>query len=281
MGKRIKPLKKKTRVEWHQDKGSLHIVFFSEINVTKKRIKFKNKIKDKDKEKDEDRVPGIEVRSNELLIVSPSVHGDGNSWTPLGTDQNAALTNEELLRLEAKIGLLSGEGYSADDDDKRPYIGHLEDPATKIKEGGRHDAVKIFGCSYFFRYKDGWKDLTDDEKRDKLKEWNLQHCNPPLPDSEFSEIWKWIVKTHSKTRDKQFEESNEKARSAQAEANSPVNMPGCISYQISDTPAIWITGTPDNKLIEVMRKTKPTADGLLTTLYLTRKTFTQKPSFVP
>jgi hypothetical protein len=191
------------------------------------------------------------------------------------------LTNEELLRLEAKIGLLSGEGYGADDDDKRPYIGHLEDPATKIKEGGRHDAVKIFGCSYFFRYKDGWKDLTDDEKRDKLKEWNLQHCNPPLPDSEFSEIWKWIVKTHSKTRDKQFEESNEKARSAQAEANSPVNMPGCISYQISDTPAIWITGTPDNKLIEVTRKTKPTADGLLTTLYLTRKTFTQKPSFVP
>jgi hypothetical protein len=38
-------------------------VFFSEINVTKKRIKFKNKIKDKDKEKDEDRVPGIEVRA--------------------------------------------------------------------------------------------------------------------------------------------------------------------------------------------------------------------------
>lgn len=51
-------------------------------------------------------------------------------------------------------------------------------------------------------------------------------------------------------------------------------MPRCVSYQISDTPAIWITGTPDNKLIEVMRKTKPTEDGLLTVLYITKKTFT-------
>jgi hypothetical protein len=28
---------KNTRIEWHQDKGRLHIVFFSENNVTKKR----------------------------------------------------------------------------------------------------------------------------------------------------------------------------------------------------------------------------------------------------
>jgi hypothetical protein len=34
-------LSKKTRVEWHQDKGRLHIVFFSEKNVTIKRIEIK------------------------------------------------------------------------------------------------------------------------------------------------------------------------------------------------------------------------------------------------
>ncbi len=51
-------------------------------------------------------------------------------------------------------------------------------------------------------------------------------------------------------------------------------MPGCVSYQISDTPAIWITGTPSNKVIEIERKTKATKEGLVTTSYVTRKIFT-------
>src|SRR5919197_4814433 len=57
-------LSKKTRIEWHQDKGSLHIVFFSEKNVTKKKIDIKEH--------------RLEVRCDELLIASPSIHGDGN-----------------------------------------------------------------------------------------------------------------------------------------------------------------------------------------------------------
>jgi hypothetical protein len=82
-------LSKKTRIEWHQDKGSLHIVFFSNKYVIKKRIKFR----EKDKAKDKERVPGLEVRSNELLIVSPSIHADGNAWSALGVDMNTALSD--------------------------------------------------------------------------------------------------------------------------------------------------------------------------------------------
>jgi hypothetical protein len=160
------------------------------------------------------------------------------------------------------------------DENKQRYIAWLKDPNTIAGEGSRHPAVKILGCSYYYRYNNEWKDLTDDQMHDKLQEWNQQHCNPPLPDKEFDEIWKWIVKTHRKTRDKQFEELNEKARSAQAEANSPVNIPGCLSYQISSRPDILITGTPDNKLIEVMRKTKASDDGMLTVSFVTKKTFT-------
>ena len=216
----------------------------------------------------------FEVRYNELLIASPSIHGDGNAWTVLGVDQICALTEEELLRLEAKIDSLSGgEGYMSDEHKQR-YITWLEDPNTSIGEGSRHDAVKILGCSYFYRYKDGWKELTDDQRHNKLQEWNQRHCIPLLPDDELGEIWKWIVKTHRKTRDRRFEELNEKARSAQAEANSPVNMPGCVSYQTSSKPDIWITGTPDNKLVEIMRKTKASDDGMLTVSFVTKKTFT-------
>jgi hypothetical protein len=245
-------LSKKTRIEWHQDKGRLHIVFFSEKNVTKKRIDIKK--------------CRLEVRCDELLIASPSIHGDGNPWIVLGTNEIAFLNYVDMLKLEAKIDSLSEEGYMSDEN-KQHCIEWLENPNTLVSEGSRHDAVKILGCSYYYRY-NGWKDLTDDQRRNKLHEWNEQHCNPSLPDEEFEDIWKWIVKTHRKTRDKQFEDLNDKAKSVQAEANSPVNMPGCISYQISDTPTIWITGTPDNKLIEVMRKTKPSDDGLLTVYFL-------------
>ncbi len=189
----VQSLSKKTRIEWHQDKGRLHIVFFSEKDVTKRKIKVK------------EAGAAFEVKCDELLIVSPSIHGDGNRWDllPGGTDQITILDEMQLLQLEAKIDSLS-QGYMLDENKQR-YIAWLEDPNTKIKEHeGRHDAVKILGCSYYYRYNNGWKDLTDDQRCDKLQEWNLQHCEPPLPEAEFSEIWKWIVKTHRKTRDKQL-----------------------------------------------------------------------------
>lgn len=154
-------LSKKTRIEWHQNKGRLHIVFFSGKTVTKKRIDIKRH--------------RLEVRSDELLIASPSVHGDGNSWAPLGTDLIAAVTDEQLLRLQAKIDLLSGKDGYMSDEDKQRYIEWLENSNTIIGKGSRHDAVKILGCSYYYRHSNGWKDLTDDERYDRLHKWNLQH----------------------------------------------------------------------------------------------------------
>ena len=103
----MQSLSKKTRIEWHQDKGRLHIVFFSEKDVTKKRIEIKQ--------------AKLEVRCDELLIVSPSIHGSGNPWTVLGTKEIATLNDADMQKLEAKIDWLSGRGYSPDDDDKRPY----------------------------------------------------------------------------------------------------------------------------------------------------------------
>jgi hypothetical protein len=122
----------------------------------------------------------------------------------------------------------------------------LQDPSTKIKEGGRHDAVKILGCSYFYRYKDGWKHQTDDQGRDKLKGWNQQHCIPPLPDDELVEIWNWIMKTHRTTRDKEFEQLRDTEKNVaaqwetQRQTEDPFDMPGCISYKINSLPDKYI-----------------------------------------
>lgn len=83
----------------------------------------------------------------------------------LGTSKIAILEETKLLQLEAKIDSLS-HGYMSDEN-KEHYIAWLEDPSTKIKEHeGRHDAVKILGCSYYYRYNNGWKDLADDQRHD-------------------------------------------------------------------------------------------------------------------
>jgi len=55
--------------------------------------------------------------------------------------------------------------------------------------------------------------------------------------------------------------------------NNVGEMPG-TSYQISSKPDIWITGTPDYKLVEVIRKTREDDSGLLIASFVTRKTFT-------
>ena len=97
---KVLSLSRRTRIEWHQDRGRLQIVFFSKRRVTKKRIKTKQA------------GAAFEVRCDELLIASPSIHCGGNAWTVLGVDQISALPDEELLRLETKIDSLSGgEGY--------------------------------------------------------------------------------------------------------------------------------------------------------------------------
>ena len=76
-----------------------------------------------------------------------------------------------------------------------------EDPNTIIGEGaGRHPALVILGTSYFFKYSNGWKDLTDDQRKIKLQEWHTQHCNPPKSERELDEIWKWIIDTHRRRR---------------------------------------------------------------------------------
>jgi hypothetical protein len=130
-----------------------------------------------------------------------------------GTNEIAIFNDEDLLRLEAKIDSLS-QGYMSDDNNQR-YIIWLENPNTRIKEHeGRHDAIKILGCSYYYRYNNGWKSLTDDQRYDRLQRWNQQHCIPSLPEKEFDYIWKWIIQCHRKNRDEQHEKLEDEKRKA-------------------------------------------------------------------
>jgi hypothetical protein len=250
----------KTRIEWHQDKGRIHYIFLAKRPVANRKIQIKGSV--------------LEIRcENQLLFASPSIHPDGNPWTVLGTIVIAVLDEMQLLSLEAKIDSLS-QGYMSDENKQR-YITWLEDSNTIIEEGSRHDANKTLGCSYYYRYRDGWKDLTDDQRYDRLQKWNLQHCIPPLPEKELKDIWKWIVARHRKNRDEQHQQLQDKRKDVAALIYDPLNMPGCVSYQINSIPDKYVLGTPDNKLVEVERKyTTDAKSNLVTSHLITNKTFT-------
>jgi hypothetical protein len=206
----------------------------------------------------------LEVRcEKQLLFAAPSIHKDGNAYEPIGTTEIAILEEMKLLQLEAKIDTLS-HGYMSDENKQR-YIAWLEDPNTKIKEHeGRHDAIKTLGCSYYYRYNNGWRNLTDDQRHDKLHKWNWQHCIPPLPEKEFNDIWKWIVDRHRKQRDKLREQLEDKRRKAAEERSREFNKTTLLnSYsqdiqnsladniwtEVSESPQKWIVADTRKKVI--------------------------------
>jgi hypothetical protein len=87
-----------------------------------------------------------------------------------------------------------------------------------------------------------------------------------------------IIRTASPTtRDKQREkrlEEEERTKTAHAVIGDPLNMPGCISYQINSIPDKYVLGTPDNKLVEVERKHSADRNIVVSSYLVTNKTFT-------
>jgi hypothetical protein len=122
--------------------------------------------------------------------------------------------NRYSFALEAKIDTLAaGEGYMSDSN-KSEYIAWLEDQNNWKSIGvgeGRHNALVILGCSYYYKYASGWRDMTDDQRKQKLWEMNLLFTVPKEED-EFDLIWKWIVDKHRKTRDQKHEKLNDERK---------------------------------------------------------------------
>jgi hypothetical protein len=240
---KIIEMSKKTRIEWHQDKCKLHMILFSNRPVTNKKIKIKDS--------------QLEIRCEKNLLFSyPSYNMDGNQYVPLGTYEIAILAESQLLQLEAKIESVC-EGYMSDSN-KSEYIKWLEnlDNWKSIGVGqGRHNALVILGTSYYYRYSNGWHDLTDDDRREKLWEMNSL-LKVPKPETEFNQIWKWIVDTHRKTRDQKHEEEDDKRNKfGDAIAGLPpiitAELDGNMWYKINDKPPIFIIAdTKSKRLME-------------------------------
>jgi hypothetical protein len=91
---RVVALAQKTLIEWHQNKGKIHVLMFTKESIPNKKIHV-----------GKDNVL-LEVRCDKQpLFISPSLHRDGNKYSPLGADKIELLDDIGLLKLRAKIDL--------------------------------------------------------------------------------------------------------------------------------------------------------------------------------
>ena len=186
-------LAQKTLVEWHQDKGKIHVVIFTTEPLQNKKIHIgPNNLL-------------LEIRcKKQPLFISPSPHKDGHKYVPLGVDKIETLDDIGLLKLKGQISTLLQEYMS--DEDKSRYSAWLDDTDTILGVGsGRHDATKFKVCSYFWKYSGEWLNLSDGERFERAWQWHNQHCNPPRTRKHFDDICKWVIENHRPNRDKKHE----------------------------------------------------------------------------
>ncbi|MGC1131366.1 MAG: hypothetical protein WA941_00980 [Nitrososphaeraceae archaeon] len=184
---RVQTFAQKNIVEWHQDRGKIHVILLSEIPVPNRKIHIKDAF--------------LEIRcEGQALFLSPSVNKDGNRYVPLGTNHLTILSMEEVLKLKSKIDSIS-EGYMSDVD-KDSYDKWLDLPATILGENqGRHDATKFKIIRYYWKYENEWLDLTDDQRFERAWQWHIDHCKPPRPRHEFNKICEWTREKFRAKRD--------------------------------------------------------------------------------
>jgi len=227
---RVIEYSQKHRVEWHKNKGRLHVIFYANKLVDSRKLTVNDS--------------GLECRSNELLTCSPSISIDGNAWEVLGTTEISTLDNIQIFELMARLSSIA-DNYTSDDSYVSERVKWLEDINNWKSIGvgeGRHNALVTLGTSYFYRYSGEWKELTDDQRYEKLLERNSQFT-VPKEEKEVESIWDWIIKTHRVNRDRQREEWEQR----QSKYNK-YDSPGCVSYKIGKNR--YIIGTIDNQIAE-------------------------------
>src|SRR5919106_887553 len=191
---RVQTAASRTRIEWHSDdKWRLHEFIFTNEPLINRRIHIGNDY--------------LEIRAvNQAVIVYPSFHKNGNRYEPICNPEIGQFQN--ALALKAKISELS-ENYMSDKV-KEKYDEWLEKSDTIIGEGeGRHDATKFKICSYYFKYKEEWLFLTDDDRFERAWQWHVKHCKPPRTRQDSDDIVRWVKEKKRVDRDKLHEEHRE------------------------------------------------------------------------
>ncbi len=194
LGMPLEELAKWTRVEWHHNPAKFHVFFLS-------NEPFRNVMTSE----------GLEVYGQKKLVfVSPSIHRDGIPYQPYNDATEIVLLGGTIgqMKIEAILeAMMSEYGTSYwDDDAVKQYVEYLEKADTILSAGQRHFGLKALACSWFNRLYDSISELTDDQKLQRLLDYNQTQCNPPKPEAEIMDIWVWVISTFTESRKRKIEE---------------------------------------------------------------------------
>ena len=153
-----------------------------------------------------DEIPAIEVKglgSHGILFVTPSIHKNGQPYQIIGTLEPIIVDDfvQHINNICKKysISYLDGNGEAGDENNSnnaRIPIQDLFKSEFTIYEGhNRHEALMRAMESLIVRNSGI---LSIEEIKSLSRQWNNQHCAPPLDDKEFEKQWKCAIDFVSK-----------------------------------------------------------------------------------
>jgi DNA polymerase elongation subunit (family B) len=179
-----------TLVEQHADDCSkAHVLFYSHKSSPKKSSDSNGQLS----KIDNNEIPAIEVKglgSHGILFVTPSVHQNGQPYQIIGT-RDPVIADDFINHIDnicRKYSIPYLDGVADNGNGKaQPPIQDLFKSDFTIFEGhNRHEALMRVMESLIARNS---SILTLEEIKPLTKQWNNQHCNPPLYDHEFEKQW--------------------------------------------------------------------------------------------
>lgn len=182
----VEHLSQWTLVEQHfDDPSKMHVLLYSHKPYAKKS-------NDKSATERDGDIPAIEVKSiGSILFCSPSIHKNGKPYEILGT--NEPVIADDLEEHIDTICRKYGIGYLDDtvnNENERTVI-HIEELFTPdykvIKGNNRHEALLRVMESLLSRNR---SILLPDKIKEISRDWNNNHCLPPLDEREFQKQWK-------------------------------------------------------------------------------------------
>jgi hypothetical protein len=160
-----------------------------------------------------DKIPAFEVKGqgkHGISFCTPSIHKDGSPYEVIGTLQPITLNEKQAEELQQHLYDICkkyGIRYGAEDISEKNGNGKALTPIqelfrqeTKIYQGhNRHEALLRVMESLIVRNKGI---LSPEQVKQNARDWNNEHCNPPLDKKEFEKQWhdglKFIAKRSSK-----------------------------------------------------------------------------------
>jgi len=206
--KDIDELAQLTIVEQHlNNKSKAHVYFYTKYVLKKKGSDATRNLKEK---LDGNNIPAIEVKcqSDGLAFCTPSPHKDGSNYEIIGVKKIGIFDGKEiedkLFEVYEKYGLLIGTESKNGKTNKIP-IEELLKPDFIIEAGhNRHEAVLRVIEHCYLKYRES-KPL--DEIYDISWKWNLNHCKPPLNQSDFerqiNDGFRFVDKTNANDNNRQ------------------------------------------------------------------------------